>query len=279
MRTKTKKNVSYTAVAIVFSLIAIGCNKEDSADPPKVTLTTDWTNRTEGVAIPSEYTVIINSQKLTYKTATNTLPELDAGTYPVTIYNQSDKVTIDGTSAKIATSGSIVDAQPGYLFYSALDVKFENDMEKAVTAVMQQQIRMLNIELNVTEGDINNIESIDASLSGVANVMNLTDGTYSGTGLLVKPTFTKSDNKLVASVKLIGLTTETQNLTLNITYKGGINQQIVSDVSSLLTNFGVDKYQPLTLKGNAEIFTAIDTQITIGSWDIQDTIDDDTTMK
>lgn len=269
----------FIAVVMLFSLIITSCTKEELVDPPKVLLTTDWTNHTEGVSIPSAYTVVINNQVITYNNISNTLPQLEAGTYPITVCNTADKITVEGTSAKVATSGNIVNAQPGYLFYSALDVEFENNKEKTVTAVMQQQVRLLNIELTITEGDINDVESITASFSGVANTMDLKTNTYSGTGLKVEPVFTKNGNKLIASVRLIGLTAETQKLTLDIKYKSGAKQQIVSDVSSLLTNFGTNKHQPLTLKGNAEVFTAIETQITIEAWDIQDIINDNTTIK
>lgn len=276
---RTIHYISPAVITLLFSFIVSSCTKEELINPPKVTLTTDWTNRTEGVSIPSTYTIVIDNQTLTYKNTSNTLSSLDAGTYPVYIYTYADKVTLSETSATVATSDNIVDASPGYFFYSTLDIVYENDKEKTVTASMQQQIRLLNIELTITGGDIDNIESITASLSGVANSMNMKTGTYSGTGLKVIPVFTRNGNKLNASVRLIGLTSELQKLTLNITYKGGSNQQIVSDVSSLLTNFGADKYKPLTLKGNAEVFTAIETQITIDAWDIQDTINDNTTIK
>lgn len=275
MKTFKINNISFTVVAGLFSLIVTSCTcKEYLMEPPKVILTTDWTNRTEGTTIPSAYTVIINNQSLTCETVTNTLPELDAGTYPLAVYNPVDKITLNEISATaaVSTSGNIVDAQPGYLFYSALDIEFENDKEKAVTVVMQQQVRLLNIELTITSGDIDNIESVTASLSGVANGMDMKTDTYSGTGLKVIPVFRLDGNKLVSSVRLIGLTAEVQKLTLDITYRNGTRQQIVSDVSSLLAGFNHDKHKPLTLKGNAEIFSVIEIQTDITGWEVQDEI-------
>lgn len=277
---KTDKFNWLLSVSITFLsfITLLSCEKDELVKPPKVILTTDWTNRTEGVDIPSDYTVTINNQSLLFRTVTDTLPELEAGTYAVTVYNSADKVTINGFTATVATSGNVVDAWPGYLFYSALDAVYENEKDNNLIAVMQQQMRLLNIELTITEGDIDNIESITASLSGVANSLDMKTGTYSGTELKVIPVFIRNSNKLIASVRLIGLTSETQNLTLDITYKSGTDQEIVSDVSSMLANFEADKYRPLTLKGNAEVFTAIETQTTIESWDIQDTINGNTTI-
>ncbi|MFV0330196.1 MAG: FimB/Mfa2 family fimbrial subunit [Dysgonomonas sp.] len=261
-----------TAIVALFSVIFSSCTKEELVNPPKVTLKTDWTNRTEGIDIPSTYNVILDNKNLTFKTTTNILPELETGTHPVTIYNSADKVTINGSTAIVATSDNIVDAQPGWLFYSSLDVVYENDKENNITAVMQQQIRLLNIEMTITDGDVSNIESITASLSGVANTMDLKANNYSGTGLKVIPVFTQTGSKFKSSVRLIGLTSAPQELTLDVTYKDGNYQQIVSDVSSSLSNFGKDKYIPLTLKGDAKIFTSVKMEMQINAWEIQDEI-------
>lgn len=243
----------FMAIAILLSLTLSSCAKEELVNSPKVILTTDWAKRTEGIAIPSPYIVGINNKNLTYHSATNTLPELTEGTYPITIYNTADKVTINGSTATVATAGNTVAPQPGWLFYSTAIAVYENDKENSITATMTQQIRLLNIELTVTEGDINNIESVAASLSGVANTIDLKNGACSGTGLSVEPVFTKSGTKLIASVRLIGLTSETQNLTLDINYTSGSPQQVTSDVSSTLAGFGTDKHIPLVLKGNISI--------------------------
>lgn len=273
MRIYTINHTLLITITVLSTLIMTSCTKEELVNPPKVILTTDWANRTEGVDIPAEYKVVVNNESLSFRSATNTLPELEAGIHPLTIYNPADKVTINGSTVTIATSGSIVDAQPGYLFYSAVDAVYENDKEKFLTAVMQQQIRLLNIELTITDGDINNIESITASLSGVANTMDLKANNYSGMGLKVIPIFTRSGNKLSASVRLIGLTTEKQELTLDIHYKGEADQEIVSDVSSLLVGFNNnDKHKPFRLTGDMEIFTAIGIESTIKGWAIQSEI-------
>lgn len=263
-----------TVITTLFSVLFFSCAKEDLVDPAKVKLTTDWTNRTEGIAIPSTYTVAINNQQLTYSATTNTLPQLDAGIYPVSIHNTADKIAIDGTLVTVTTSGNIVNPQPEYFFSSILDIEFENNKEKTVTAVMQQQVQLLNIELTITEGDIDDIESISASLSGVANTMNLKDGSYAGTGLKVEPIFSKSGSKFNASVRLIGLTAETKSLILNIAYVNGSQQTITSDVSEQLANFGTNKPKSFNLTGNVHISSSsIGFDFSISGWNSQGTID------
>lgn len=79
----------------LFSLIAIlamtgisSCVKIDLSDTPhpdkgQVTLTTDWTNRSAGIALPASYTVTVAGQTLNYTQAANVLPLLDPGMYNI----------------------------------------------------------------------------------------------------------------------------------------------------------------------------------------------------
>lgn len=271
---KTKYNILFLSL-ITFMCFSSSCSKEDLVDPPKVVLNMDWSNRTEGVDIPSKYKVIIDGQTITYGETSNVLPQLIAGTYPVSIYNPADKITVNGNVATIATSGNIVNASPEWLFYSDLNITYENDKEITVTAVMQQQIHLLNIELDITEGNPNDIQLVTASLSGVANSMNMKNKTHTGTGLKVIPAFTRTRDKLVASVRLIGLTSETQNLTLDIIYNDGTKQQIISNISTQLTDFNAEKHKPVTLKGNTKIWSRVGFDTVIIEWKTQDMIDGD----
>ena len=272
----TLKIVLLTVICSLLTALS-SCSKEELVDPPKVILNIDWSNRTEGIAIPADYKVVINDQIITYQNISNMLPSLNAGIYSAYIYNVADKIAVNGTTAAVSTSGQVVNSNPGWLFYSDLDIDFENDKEKTVTAVMQQQVRRLDIELTVTEGDIDNIKSITASLSGVANTIDMKTNTHSGTGLKIAPVFTKSGNKLIASVRLIGLTAETQNLRIDIIYTVGAPQQLITDMSSYLTGFSVNKHIPATLTGSISITSGIgiDYNSTISGWKSQGQIGSD----
>ncbi len=269
---KAKYNILCPVALVIIIFLTSSCIKEELVDPPRITLNMDWSNRTDGVEIPSDYKVMINNQTLTYQTAVNTLSGLNAGTYSVFIFNPADKIKVDNWKATIVTTNGIVDNQPGWIFSHTSDIMFENDKEKDITIVMQQQIHLLNITLSITEGDPNDIVSITASLSGIANAMDMKTDTYSGTGLSVIPVFTRNNDKLTSSVRLIGLTSEAQKLTLNITYKNETRQQIVSNISNQLINFNRGKHQPVILQGNLKILSGVDYQTTITGWDSQDTI-------
>lgn len=66
---------------IMITILASCDTIVDLEDPLKgnITLTTDWSIRTEGIPQPASYKVIINNQTLEYTQATNLLPELPAG--------------------------------------------------------------------------------------------------------------------------------------------------------------------------------------------------------
>ncbi|GHT44520.1 hypothetical protein AGMMS49965_20340 [Bacteroidia bacterium] len=219
----------------------------------EITLTTDWADRTEGIAVPDSYTVAINNQSLTYAAATNTLPLLSEGTYPTLVYNTAEKITVSGTIATVATAGDTVDSTPGWFFASNAEIVVV-DSDSSITAAMQQQIRQLTIELTVTEGDATRITSTTATLSGIANTLDIATNTHSGSGLKIVPTFVRTDNKLIATARLIGITTtEAQVLTLTITLDNAASQQITSDISSTMAGFNADKPTPLFLSADLAI--------------------------
>lgn len=273
------KPIKRLLLALMVTILLASCSVDDpiyETEHPehgKITLVTDWSKIGEGIAKPSSYIIEMNGEKETATTDKHTIDYLfDAGTYRGYVYNQAEHITVTDGIATVTTSGGIVESMPGWFFSANIDVEIKKNTHHEVTATMQQQVRLLNIELTITDGDLDNIATVEASLSGVANAMNFKDNTYSGTGLKVEPVFTKNANKLIAAVRLMGLTGEVQNLTLNITYNNGGTQQIVSDVSSNLTDFNKDKLKPLTLKGDAKIFMTVDMQTTITKWEIQDTI-------
>lgn len=244
----------------------------------KITLITDWSVIGEGITKPAGYTIEIGRQKYTATSDKYTIANLfDAGAYRFYAYNTAEHITaVDGTATVATTISTTVAPNPGWFFSASEEVEVKEDTDHDFTAVMRQQVRQLDIELTVTDGDIGNIESVTASLSGVANAMNLKDGTYSGTGLKVEPIFTKNGNKLIASVRLIGLTSEVQSFTLDITYSGGSTQQIVSDVSSKLTGFATDKHKPVTLSGDISISkSGIAFNSEISGWESQGNVDID----
>jgi hypothetical protein len=244
----------------------------DLEDPLKgrITLTTDWNTRTEGIDRPANYKVVINSQTLNYTETTNLLPELEAGTYPIYIYNNPENITVGGTTATVATTANIVETLPGWLFTSITEAVYADFKKETITATMTQQVRQLSFELTITGGDPDALQSVTASLSGVANGMDFKANTYTSSGLSVIPVLTRENNKMKGSVRLLGLTTEAKILTLDITYTTGKTQQIITDISNQLSNFNQNKHKSIILTANMEITNQAGFEATINKWQAQE---------
>ena len=266
---KTTKYLFYLTALLATGLSS--CVKSELFNTPhpdkgQITLTTEWTNRSAGISLPASYTVTVDGQTLNYTQFTNILPLLNPGSYTINTYNTTDNIYISGTTATVQTSGTTVSNNPGWLFTSSLDAVTVADRDDEYTVSMQQQVRQLTIDLTVTEGDPARIASTRASLSGIANTIDYKSNTHSGTGLSVVPVFTRAGSRLTAVVRLLGTTSEAQELTLDITFTDGRTQQVVSDISSLMAGFNGDKTKPLTVTGN--LLTPIETGFTatINGW-------------
>lgn len=266
---KIFKTILFLSIAMIIASCDTIIDLEDPLKG-KITLATDWSKRTEGISQPAEYKVVINNQTLNFKEVTNLLPELPAGTYPILVYNSPENITISGTTAKVTTTANKVEALPGWLFTAITQAEYADFKEETITANMVQQVRQLSFELDITGGDPAALQSVTATLTGVANGMDFKANTYSGTGLTVTPVLTRESNKLKGSVRLIGLTSEAQMLTLNITYTTGKTQQIVTDISNELSNFSQNKHKIIILTTNMEITNQAGFEATINSWKVKE---------
>lgn len=255
-----------------FSLfIFTSCNVNDpiyERDQGKMILTTNWNQRTEGIEQPADYTVVVNNQTLRFTQATNLLPELEEGTYPIHIYNVPEKISIDGTTATVATTANgEVDPVPGWLFTATTEAVYADFKEETITALMQQQVGQLTIELTVTEGDPNHIASITAMLTGIANSMNFKTSIYAGVNMNVAPVFNREDNKLIAIIRLLGLTTEAQKLTLTLRFTDGKEQTVESNLTDKLTAFNSEKHTPILLSADLHLPVQTGFEATISVWE------------
>lgn len=268
MKININKLLLFTANCLLLTVIS--CTRVDLEDPlkGKMTLVTDWSKRTSGIEQSASYMVIINNQTLNYTQATNILPELEAGNYPIYIYNSPDRISITGTTATIATTGNWVDPLPGWLFTATTEARYADFKEETITVQMRQQIRQLTIELTVTEGDPKRIASTSATLTGIANSLDYEINMHSGTNLSIAPSFTRDGNKLTATVRLLGMANETKKLILDITFADGETQHIESDVSAQLVNFNQNKHVPLTISGNLNTPEESGFAATITGWKV-----------
>ena len=260
----------------IFLLLAIAamtsCTIVDLEDPlkGKITLATDWSKRTSGIEQPTSYSVIINNQTLNYTQASNLLPELDVGTYPIHIYNTPEKVTVNGTTVAVATTNNQVDPAPGWLFTAVTQAEYADFKVETITAAMQQQVRQLTIILKPEGGTTERITSITASLSGVAGTWDFKANIPTGNAMNAPLIFTKqADGTWQAIVRLLGITGSQQKLLGVVAFENGtpVDIPLDSDLSGSLSNFNTDKKTPLSLLGEMkETPTEFGLTSVISSW-------------
>ena len=262
MKTNSIYKTSFLAAALL--LAATSCVKDELHDTPhpdygKITVTADWTDRGDGVDIPAEWTVAMGDYAGTETGETHAPDYLFApGNYTLAAYNTPEDITISGTTATVAPetgNGTYISNAPGWLFTSVQEVTVVADTDYELTAAMHQQVRQLNIIIEPTGDAKDRIESIEGHLSGAAGTFDFATGTY-GAASDVALHFTKITSggdagKWTATVRLLGITGNTQTLTATLTYADGnpADTGLESDLTAALADFNADKTEPLTLGG------------------------------
>lgn len=252
MKININKLLLLTANCLLLTVIS--CTRVDLEDPlkGKMTLVTDWNKRTAAIEQPPSYTVILNNQTLNYTQTSNLLPELDAGTYRIHIYNTPEKITISGTIASVNIIGNNVDPLPGWLFTATTEARYADFKEETITMQMRQQVRQLTITLKPTGGTIDKISNITASLSGIAGAWDFKENKPTGNSVSVPLNFTKKeDGTWQITIRLLGITGSQQRLIGTVSFEGGSPADIAldSDLSAIIAKFNEDKITPLSLQG------------------------------
>lgn len=283
MKTNSIYKTSLLAAALL--LAATSCVKDELHDTPhpdygKITVTADWTDRGDGVDTPAEWTVTMGDYTGT-ETGTTHAPDylFAPGSYTLAAYNTPENITVSGTIATVAKAhGDAADLfisnAPGWLFTSVQEVSIEADTDYELTATMHQQVRQLTLVIEPTGDAKDRIESIEGSLSGAAGTLDFAAWTY-GAASDVALHFTKitedSDaGKWTATVRLLGITGNTQTLTATLTYADGnpADTNLESDLTEALADFNADKTVPLTLGGTiAETPTEAGVEAGITGWE------------
>ncbi len=279
MKTNSIYKTSLLAAALL--LAATSCVKDELHDTPhpdkgKITVSADWSDRGDGVDIPAEWTMTMGDYAGTETGETHAPDYLfNPGSYTLAAYNTPENITISGTTATVAPetgNGTYISHAPGWLFTSVQEVTVEADTDYELTAAMHQQVRQLTLVIEPTGDAADRIESIEGSLSGAAGTLDFATGTY-GAASDVALHFTKitegeDAGKWTATVRLLGITGDTQRLTATLTYADGnpADTGLESDLTAALADFNSDKTVPLTLDGEAVVPDEAGVTATIDDW-------------
>ena len=258
MKTKYMKTLNIFTLLNIVTMLFFGCidypiYERDYCNCGKIiSLSTDWKERGDDIDIPPSYTVKVGDYMNVFSGISNSIEHIfPAGKYIINIWNETDHITI---SNMIATANYTI-GELGWLFSGRREVMIEKDREHSFIIVMQQQIRQLTFELEVADNVIYRYSSISATLSGVAGTLNIDDGTHD-TPTIIALTFAENpeDNRWKASVRLLGITGNSQTLTLIMNIADGHPSvhTFTSDLSSHLASFNNDKKTPLTLSARLD---------------------------
>lgn len=263
-RNKTIYKIMAVA-AIALSLTS--CVKDDLYDTPhpdygRITVSADWTERGEGVPAPEKWVISIGDYTAEETGSTHEAERLfEPGDYRLITYNPAVGITVAGTTATVSTASgergnAFISGNPGWFFTAVQEISIAKDREHLFTATMRQQIRQLTLIIEPTGNTADAIENIAGSLSGVAGTLDFATGTH-GTPWDMELHFTKitegtDAGKWKATVRLLGITGDVQQLAATVTFAGGNPKpvNIESDLSEVLARFNTDKTSPLTLGGS-----------------------------
>lgn len=268
-------------IATAATLLLTSCIEDELFNTPhpdhgKVAVTADWSNRGEGVDIPTSWEVNLGDYTGTETSATHAPDYLfEPGNYTLVAHNLANGIAVSGTTATVATTnGSFITANPDWFFTAVQEVTIDTDTDHEFTVPMGQQVRELTLIIEPTGDAAERVESIEGHLSGAAGSMDFATDTH-GTPSEVELSFTKITDgadagKWTATVWLLGIAGNAQQLTATLTYTDDNPRShlLESDLTASLADFNADKATPLILGGTiAETPTEAGFSATITDWD------------
>lgn len=251
--------------AAATALLTASCVKDTLYNTPhpnhgKITVTADWSARGEGIDIPATWTIAMGDYTGTETAATHAPDHLFApGSYTLVAWNPAEGITVSGTTATVApasgsqTTGTFIDNAPGWFFTHTEQVTIEKDTDYPLTAAMRQRVRELQLELEVTQGRPELIQSVTATLSGIAGAFDMARGQTTGEPASTVFSFTRDGSRLTADARLLGTMGAVQTMVLDIVFvDGGRTQRTEVDLTEAMKDFNDDMTTAYRITGTLE---------------------------
>ena len=251
--------------AAATALLTASCVKDTLYNTPhpnhgKITVTADWSARGEGIDIPATWTIAMGDYTGTETAATHAPDHLFApGSYTLVAWNPAEGITVSGTTATVApasgsqTTGAFIDNAPGWFFTHTEQVTIEKDTDYPLTAAMKQRVRELQLELEVTQGRPELIQSVTATLSGIAGAFDMARGQTTGEPASTVFSFTRDGSRLTADARLLGTMGAVQTMVLDIVFvDGGRTQRTEVDLTEAMKDFNGDMTTAYRITGTLD---------------------------
>jgi hypothetical protein len=277
MTRRTPTTICATILTVA-AFISTACVKEEARDC-FVTITPDWTKRTEGIDPPTTYTVRVDDYSALSDTPSHTLERVfDPATYPAWLHNEVDHIEMEGTTVSVAAStGMRIHNTPGWLFTCSTDIAIDGGHQQ-ITVPMRQQVRQLTLII-APQGDyFDSVSAIGGVMSGVAGSLDWQTDVHSSPSRITldfkKITFGDGAGKWRAVVRLLGVVPVPVRQRIELTVSladpaSGATRNIEwsSDLTGQLAGFNSGKEIPLTLEGViSPEFLGPDFSGTIADW-------------
>ena len=254
-----REKVKFAAVLLTASLFA-SCVKDplyNTPHPDKGAVTISLT----GLSADDNYVLDIDGKVADIIGAPFANPDLLApGTHSMVVYNRVEGFTFDGRTARVnalsdksRADGASVIPLPGYLKTVSQEITVTADDTLRVNPVPQQRVRDLQLELEVTQGRPELIQSVTATLSGIAGIFDMEKGQTIGEPTSTVFSFTRDGSKLTADARLLGTMGAVQALVLDIAFTdGGRTQHTEVDLTEALADFNGDMTTAYRVTGTLE---------------------------
>lgn len=190
-----------------------------------------------------------------------TYPELLApGTHSMILYNRAEGFTFDGRTARVnapdgrnRADAAAVIPLPGTLRTVEREITVTADDTLRVSLTPQRRVRDLRLELEVTQGRPELIQSATATLHGIAGAFDLEAERTTGDAASAVFAFTREGSMLTADLRLLGTMGAVQTLVVDIVFADGERTQRTEvDLTGAMKDFNDDMTTACRVTGTLE---------------------------
>ena len=253
---KAKRTIIIGMAALLLS----SCVKDElynTPHPDKGAVTISLT----GLSADDNYVLDMDGKVADITGSPFTNPDLlNPGTHSMVIYNRVEGFTFNGRMAQVNTrddksraDGTSVIPLPGYLKTVSQEITVVADDTLRITPSPQQRVRDLHIEFTVTQGRPELIQSVTATLSGIAGIFDMEKEQTTGEPTSTVFSFIRDGDKLTADARLLGTMGTVQTLVLDIAFvDDGRTQRTEVDLTEALAEFNGDMTTAYRVTGTLE---------------------------
>ena len=242
------------------ALLLSSCVKDElynTPHPDKGAVTVSLT----GVSADDNYVLDIDGKTADITGSPFVYPDLLLpGAHSLVLYNRAEGFTFDERMAYVNTrddktraDGTPIIPLPGYLKTISQEITVVADDTLRITSSPQQRVRDLQLELEVTQGGPELIQSVTATLSGIAGAFDMEAGQTTGEPTSTVFSFIRDGDMLTADARLLGTMGTMQTLVLDIAFvDGGRTQRTEVDLTEALADFNGDMTTAYRVTGTLE---------------------------